>query len=365
MCSEKSKGGLGLKSFSKLNKALLSKWSWRFANDIDALWRKAICFKFGESIGGWHTRVIRGSYGISLWKEISKEWPFFFQNAVFVLGDVRRIKFWRDVWCGVEALCNRFPNLFNIATNKDAKVAEIWDSREGVGCWSPTFLRSLNDWELEEMTRFLQILHGHNFHPLGEDKLSLKNVNNKGFSVKSMYKGFDVSPALDFPHRLVWNPAAPPKTGVFAWEAAWGNVLTLDQLKRRGMTFANRCFMCEEEEETIDHLMFHCKFAKMLWDLVLSIVGISWVFPHSVLHNLLAWQGAAVGKKRKKIWLATPLCLFWNLWNARNRLVFENKVPSAQRIKDNFVTNLWSWANLHSVDNTHSVVDFFTLLGSR
>ena len=142
-------------------------------------------------------------------------------------------------------------------------------------------------------------------------------------------------------------------------------MLTLDQLKRCGMTFANRCFMCEEEEETIDHLLIHCKFAKMLWDLILSIVGISWVFPQSVLHTLLAWQGAAVGKRRKKIWFAAPLCLFWNLWHARNRLVFENEVPSAQRIKANFVTNLWTWANLYSVDNTHSVIDFFTWLGSR
>ena len=334
--------GIGLKSFSKLNKALLSKWCWRFANDINALWRKALCCKFGESIGGWQTRDIRGSYGTSLWKEISKEWLFFSQSAVFTLGDGRRINFWKDDWCGEEALCNRFPNLFNIATNKEAKVAEIWDSREGDGCWSPTFLRPLNDWELQEMTRFLQILHGIKFQPLGVDKLSLKNVNVKGFSVKSMYKGLNVSPALDFPHRLVWNPVAPPKTGVFAWEAAWGKVLTLDQLKRRGMEFANRCFMCEEEEETIDHLLIHCKFAKVLWDLFLSIVGISWVFPHSVLNKLLAWQGASVGKKRKKIWLAAPLCLFWNIWRARNRLVFENEVPNAQRTKASLVTNLWS-----------------------
>ena len=73
VCSEKSKGGIGLKSLYKLNKALLSKWSWRFANEINALWRKANCCKFGESSGGWHTRDIRGSYGTSLWKEISKE----------------------------------------------------------------------------------------------------------------------------------------------------------------------------------------------------------------------------------------------------------------------------------------------------
>ena len=85
------------------------------------------------------------------------------------------------------------------------------------------------------MTRFLLILQGIKFQPLGVDKLSLKNVNVKGFSVKSMYKGLDVSPALDFPHRLVWNPVAPPKTGVFTWEASWGKVLTLDQLKRYGI----------------------------------------------------------------------------------------------------------------------------------
>ena len=96
------------------------------------------------------------------------------------------------------------------------------------------------------------------------DKLSLKNAMDKGFSVKSMYKGFDVSPTLDFPHRLVWNPVAPPKTRVFAWEAAWGKVLTLDQLKRRGMTFANRCFMCEEEEETIDNFLIYVRGGKVL-----------------------------------------------------------------------------------------------------
>ena len=123
-------------------------------------------------------------------------------------------------------MSNSFPSLFNLALNKEAKVADIWDRSEGAGCWSPTFLRPLNDWELEEMTRFLHTLHDPNFRPMGEDKLMLKTIKEKGFSVKSMYKGFDISPA-------------------FAWETAWGKVITLDQLKRRGMTFTNKCFMCE------------------------------------------------------------------------------------------------------------------------
>ena len=221
----------------------------------------------------------------------------FFQNSVFALGDGRRIKFWKDVWCGGEALCARFPPLFNLALNKEARVADLWDSSDGAGGWSPTFLRSLNDWEIGEMVRFLQTLDDQNFRPTGEDMLLLKEVKSKSFSVKAMYRGYDFTPAFDFPHRSIWNSAVPPKFGIFTWEATWGKVLMLDNLKRRGMAFANRCFLCEEDEETINHLLIHCRSAKMLWELLLSIGGISWVFPSSVLHTLLAWQGIAVGKK--------------------------------------------------------------------
>ena len=163
MCLDKSKGGVGTKSFSKMNKAMLYKWSWRFGNDKNALWRKVICCKYGESVGGWHTYDLRGGYETSLWKEIRKEWFGFIQNAVFVLGDDRRINFWNDVWCGEKSLSSSFASLFSLAVNKEAKVTDIWESRGGTGCWFPTFIRPLNDWELEEMIRFLKTLDDQKF----------------------------------------------------------------------------------------------------------------------------------------------------------------------------------------------------------
>ena len=192
------------------------------------------------------------------------------------------------------------------------------------------------------MERFLQTLYKQNFSSSGEDKLLLKDVRKEGFSVKLMYKGLDPSLAIEFPYRSIGNPVVPPKIGFFTWEATWDKVLTLDQLKHRGWAFSNRCFLCEEDEETIDHLLIRYKRAKTLWNLFLSVVGTSWVFPHSVLYTLLAWQGTAMGKKRKKIWMIAPLCLFWTLWHERNRVVFENEVTSIQRIKANFVANLWT-----------------------
>ena len=198
-----------------------------------------------------------------------------------------------------------------------------------------------------------------------EDKILFKGSKNDAFSVKSMYKVLDCSLQVDFPFRSIWNPVAPPRMGFFAWEASWGKVLTLDQLKRRGRALANRCFLCEEDEEDINHLLLHCKKARMLWDLFLSIVETSWVFPDSVIQMLLSWQGAPLGKKRKNIWIAAPLCLFWTVWHNRNMLVFENRATSDQRTKFIFLSKLWSLANTHSVDNTNSLVDLLTWLGCR
>ena len=62
---------------------------------------------------------------------------------------------------------------------------------------------------------------------------------------------------------------------------------------------------------------------------------------------------------------SAPLCIFWTLWMERNRVVFENEVPSAHRMKSFFLFSLWSWAKLYSVDNLNLLVGFLTWMGYR
>ena len=354
-----------MRSLSKMNIALFCKWCWGFANERDSLWRMVISTKFGEGDGGWNSNDIRGGYGTGLWKDISKEWITFSQNATSSLGNGRRLTFWKDSWCGEMALCNAFPNLFNLVAHKDARVAEVWDSSRVNGGWSPIFERPFNDWEMEEVERFLLVLHNKKIRSAQEDNRILKETRPDGFAVKLMYRKLMHFPPTDFPWHSIWNPIVPPKLGFFAWEASWGKVLTLDQLKRRGFTLVNRCFLCEEEEETIDHLLIHCSTAKMLWNLLLAIADYDWVFPLTVRQALLAWQNARVGKKRKSVWMAAPLCLFWTVWIERNRVAFDNEIPSACRMKSSFLFTLWSWAKMFSGDNLSSLVDFLTWLGYR
>ena len=64
--------------------------------------------KYGELVGGWNTGDIRGGYGTGLGKDIRKDWHSLSQNVVFSVGDGRRLRFWKDIWCGEEAMSKVF-----------------------------------------------------------------------------------------------------------------------------------------------------------------------------------------------------------------------------------------------------------------
>ena len=46
-------------------------------------------------------------------------------------------------------------------------------------------------------------------------------------------------------------------------------------------------------------------------------------------------------------------------------MVFDNGITNAQKIKLNFLSNLWNWTILYSVVNMNSFVDFLAWLGCR
>ena len=75
----------------------------------------------------------------------------------------------------------------------------------------------------------------------------------------------------------------------------------------------NRCYLCNEKEETSDHLILFYKKATMLWSLIFSLIGVQCVLHSSIKRNLLDWHDAFVGKRREKAWRAATLCLMWTL----------------------------------------------------
>ena len=92
--------------------------------------------------------------------------------------------------------------------------------------------------------------------------------------------------------------------------------------------------------------------------LLFSLFGVPWVLPATVKEMLLGWNGTFVGKKRKGIWKASPLCLFWTVWKTRNKVAFEEIELSTQRLKSSFVYLLWSETKMSIKDGPSTLVDF-------
>ena len=64
------------------------------------------------------------------------------------------------------------------------------------------------------------------------------------------------------------------RVGFFAWEAVWEKILTQGQLKKRGWSLPNKCYLCKGEEESTNHILLHCPKAIMLWHLIFSIFDV-------------------------------------------------------------------------------------------
>ncbi|RVW27828.1 Transposon TX1 uncharacterized 149 kDa protein [Vitis vinifera] len=126
ICKDKKYGGLGLRHLKEFNHALLGKWLWRFSLERESLWRKVIVGKFGEGEGGWTTREVRESYGMSLWKDIRKGWRSSSSEPVLVLEmvDVPDFALVADLWGrqgdgGGDGRCT-LEDLFMIGIGGDA-----------------------------------------------------------------------------------------------------------------------------------------------------------------------------------------------------------------------------------------------------
>jgi len=161
-----------------------------------------------------------------------------------------------------------------LACHKNATVHDVISWNGDVHHWNLTFVRSLNDWEEGSICRLLTLLASKEVLPQGNDVIVWPLDPKGSFFVKSFCSTqVEAMRCRDDGAKAIWNPKVPTKACFFAWAASKGKISTEDKLKRRNFIGLSRCSLCLEEEEFVDHLLVHCRWVSLLWDLSLSLMG--------------------------------------------------------------------------------------------
>ena len=124
---------------------------------------------------------------MGLWKYIRAGWDGFSKHITYEIGDGSWIKFWHDIWCGDLPLRQKFSDLFHLARVPEALVADHLRLQGSNFVWDIEFSRPAQDWELEGVDFFMELLYSLVIRPDCMDSLRWTPSRHGIFEVSSSY----------------------------------------------------------------------------------------------------------------------------------------------------------------------------------
>ncbi|XP_026442626.1 uncharacterized protein LOC113342239 [Papaver somniferum] len=173
---------------------------------------------------------------------------------------------------------------------------------------------------------------------------------------KTDYKGdFSASSAKELVRRrypalegtnMLWRPAVHPALAARNWKLLRGVCATLDKVRSRfKYQVVNKCCLCNNQEESLEHILWSYNFASRAWNWISNVFGL---LPHE---NFITYYKAAKGRSRmiKDLWLLAILAIRSELWMTRNGLIYGNQRVNwlfFQKKVKNFVPKECFWEPL-------------------
>uniref|UniRef100_A0A2N9I4W7 Reverse transcriptase domain-containing protein n=1 Tax=Fagus sylvatica TaxID=28930 RepID=A0A2N9I4W7_FAGSY len=125
----------------------------------------------------------------------------------------------------------------------------------------------------------------------------------------------------------IWEASVPQKIKLFIWKACKGILPTKLNLFRKKVSNSFTCEFCDEEPESVEHVLVECQFAQEVWGLSPIVNVQQWPsfqnFADVVTHGLQVLNFPDV---------EIMFTIAWRLWLARNDRIWENHNTLARDI---------------------------------
>ncbi|XP_074318679.1 uncharacterized protein LOC141655501 [Silene latifolia] len=183
--------------------------------------------------------------------------------------------------------------------------------------------------------------------PYMEDTLHWNGTTHGQFSIKSalaIIRSHDDIPVNNFTAwPLIWKLPVQQRIRFFIWLSAHDRVMTNYNRVRRGLSDDPICPRCNEEDETIEHLLRNCPVSTDIWNL-LGDGASSNEFYTDQFHHWVAKNASNGSSISSSTWSMKFAITCWWLWRWRNNLVFgrasENPIDPLGFLNQQFETSL-------------------------
>jgi hypothetical protein len=237
----------------------------------------------------WLHKIDPGRPWANLTMQVPKKARSFFSTVlVSEVGNGARTLSWTDKWLLGQNVSNLAPRLFAIIPKRIANRRTVLEALANIK-WISDIKGALSVGAIVDYLNLWEILSDIVLHPVVEDKHVFSIAADGKYSAKLAYEGLFVGSTSFGHYHLVWKTWAPPKCQFFLWLATNKRCWTADRLAKRGLFHPARCLLCDQEAETLDHILVSCVFTRVFWFNHLKPFGFERLTPQLGLTSFMIW----------------------------------------------------------------------------
>lgn len=255
----KQEGGLGIRPLKEVNKVMCLKLIWRLYSNRSSLWVSWIhCYLIRK--GSFWSIKDNSAAGSWMWKKLLKMRDLAKTYHKMEVNNGNQTYFWYDNWSGLGCLRGLLNNGGSIALGirEHDLVGDVLTSHRR----KRHRFQVLNEVENEIdaiRSRVNQEVEDIPLWRQPDDKFS------KVFATKKTWLSMRLPQPECGWSKGVWFSQATPKYSFLVWVAIKNRLQTMDRILSWNNAANGGCVLCQEEEETCQHLFFSCKYSSKVW----------------------------------------------------------------------------------------------------
>jgi hypothetical protein len=131
---------------------------------------------------------------------------------------------------------------------------------------------------------------------------------------------------------------------------------TADHLARRGLDHLERCPLCDQEMETVNHLLVRCVFSRQFWFCWLQQAGLHAFVPQPHERSFVAWWRHAIEattEQSRKGLNSLVILGAWIIWKHCDLCHFDGHTPNLNLALAQAAEKRWCWELAGAKGTTH------------